>query len=68
MLPLHPLADALQADREREIRERAPLLRGLPRGRHPQVPETGLVESSHAHPHVGEHRSAQGRLALGSSG
>jgi hypothetical protein len=65
MLPLHPLAEAIQADREREIRERAPLLRGLPRGRHPAVPETGLVEPSHAHPHTGEHRRSAPRLALG---
>jgi hypothetical protein len=65
MLPLHPLATAMQADREREIRERAPLLRGLPRGRHPQIPETGLVHEGHAHPHAGEGFGAPHRAVLG---
>jgi len=30
MLPLHPLATAIQADREREIRERSPKPIGVP--------------------------------------
>jgi hypothetical protein len=33
MLPLHPLATAIQADREREIRDRAPKPLGIPSGR-----------------------------------
>jgi hypothetical protein len=40
MLPFHPLATAIQADREREIRDRSPLQVGLSSGpRHPR-PET----------------------------
>ncbi len=33
MLPLHPLATALQADREHEIRGRVPKPVGVPSGR-----------------------------------
>ncbi len=32
MLPLHPLSTAVQADREREIRDRMPKPVGLPTG------------------------------------
>ena len=37
MLPLHPLATALQADREREIRERMPKPIGVPSGHRRQA-------------------------------
>jgi hypothetical protein len=44
MLPLHPLATAVQADREREIRDRSPLRIGLASGpRHPAGPETDVA-------------------------
>ena len=44
MLHLHELTNAVQADREREIRERLPRTRGLASGsRHPEVPDSGIV-------------------------
>ena len=44
MLHLHELSNAIQTDREREIRERLPRMRGLASGsRHPEVPDSGIV-------------------------
>ena len=44
MLHMHELSNAVQADREREIRERLPRTRGLASGsRHPEVPDSGIV-------------------------
>jgi hypothetical protein len=52
MLPLHPLATALQADREREIRDRMPKPVGVPSGRRRQaialsveLPRTGVARA-----------------------
>jgi hypothetical protein len=45
MLHLHELSTAVQVDREREIQERLPRLRGLSSGRrHPAQPDSGVVE------------------------
>jgi hypothetical protein len=44
MLHIHELSNAVQADREREIRDRLPRQRGLASGsRHPQLPDSGVV-------------------------
>ena len=44
MLHLHELSNAVQADRERDIRERMPRIRGVASGsRHPEVPDSGVV-------------------------
>ena len=46
MFHLHEVSRAVQADREREIRERLPRTVGLPSGdRHPSVPDSGVVEA-----------------------
>jgi hypothetical protein len=45
MLHMHELSKAVQADREREMRDRLPRTRGLASGsRHPEVPDSGVVE------------------------
>ena len=45
MLHMHELSRAVQADREREMRDRLPRTRGLASGsRHPEVPDSGVVE------------------------
>ena len=45
MLHLHELTKAVQADRDREIRERLPRAVGVASGsRHPEVPDGGVVE------------------------
>ena len=45
----HLLADAVQADREREIRARSPRLLGLPSGpRHPHNDESAAVPEPRA--------------------
>jgi hypothetical protein len=44
MLHLHELSKAVQADRERDIRERLPKPRGVASGsRHPHLPDSGVV-------------------------
>ncbi|HEU0243282.1 MAG TPA: hypothetical protein VFQ75_05210 [Candidatus Limnocylindrales bacterium] len=44
MLHLHELSYAIQADREREIRDRLPRTRGVSSGsRHPLLPDSGVV-------------------------
>ena len=44
MFHIHELTTAVQADREREIRQRLPRTRGLSSGsRHPEVPDSGVV-------------------------
>jgi hypothetical protein len=44
MLHFHELTAAVQADREREIRDRLPRPRGVPSGdRHPHLPDSGIV-------------------------
>jgi hypothetical protein len=44
MLHMHELSNAVQADREREIRDRMPRPRGVASGsRHPRVPDWGIV-------------------------
>jgi len=44
MLHIHELSSAIQADREREIRDRLPRPRGLASGdRHPHLPDSGMV-------------------------
>ena len=45
MLHIHEVSRAVQADRDREIRERLPKTRGLSSGhRHPELPDSGIVE------------------------
>jgi hypothetical protein len=45
MLHMHELSKAVQADRERDIRDRLPRIVGLPSGsRHPSMPDSGVVE------------------------
>lgn len=66
MLPFHPLATAVQADRERDIRDRSPLRVGLPSGpRHPVQPETG--EAGHGTARVSGHgpSARRPRVAFG---
>ena len=44
MFHLHELSNAVQADRERDIRDRLPRTRGLASGsRHPEVPDSGVA-------------------------
>jgi hypothetical protein len=44
MLHIHELSNAVQADREREIRDRLPRPRGVASGsRHPRLPDSGVV-------------------------
>jgi hypothetical protein len=44
MLHMHELSHAVQADREREIRDRLPRTRGVASGsRHPRLPDSGVV-------------------------
>jgi hypothetical protein len=44
MLHMHELTNAVQADREREIRDRLPRPRGVASGsRHPSLPDSGVV-------------------------
>ena len=49
MLYIHELSRAVQADREREIRDRLPRAVGLSSGRrHPAQPDSGVVVSGPA--------------------
>ena len=53
MLHLHELTNAVQADREREIRDRLPRTRGLSSGsRHPEVPDSGIVVAGPRRPEL----------------
>ena len=53
MLHLHELTRAVQADREREIRDRLPRRRGLASGsRHPEVPDSGVVVAGSRRPEL----------------
>jgi hypothetical protein len=50
-LPMHALAAAIQADRERELRNRRPRTAGVPSGRrHPRLPELELLRPGQAQP------------------
>jgi hypothetical protein len=53
MLHMHQLSNAIQADREREIRDRLPRVRGLASGsRHPEVPDSGVVVAGPRRPEL----------------
>jgi hypothetical protein len=53
MLHMHELSKAIQADREREIRQRLPRMRGLASGsRHPAVPDSGVVVAGPRRPEL----------------
>ena len=53
MLPMYELSKAIQADREREIRQRLPRVRGLASGsRHPQIPDSGIVVAGARRPEL----------------
>ncbi len=46
MLPMTILAEVMQADREREFRNRRPRVAGVPSGlRHPRIDDAGLPEN-----------------------
>lgn len=47
MLPMHFLATAVQADREREFRNRRPRMAGVPSGlRHPRRPDVEPISDA----------------------
>ena len=53
MLHMHELSKAIQADREREIRQRMPLRLGLASGsRHPEIPDSGVVVAGARRPEL----------------
>lgn len=69
MLPFHPLATAVQADRERDIRDRSPLRIGLPSGpRHPRSPETDVTAGEGASGRGRRGPTARPRVAFGEGG